>query len=118
VVDGGRTPTGQDALEWAEELVDRGAGELVLNSIDADGTKDGYDVELNRTVADRVDVPIVASGGCGGPEHMYRVLEAGRASAALAASIFHYEQYSIPEVKQYLAERGVLVRTKVDAGLS
>lgn len=117
VVDGGRTPTGKDAIAWAEELVDRGAGELVLNSIDADGTKDGYDVEFTRTVADRVNVPIVASGGCGGPEHMYEVLEAGHASAALAASIFHYEQYSIPDVKTYLAERGVTVRPKLDLGL-
>ncbi len=117
VIDGGRTPTDRDALEWAEELVERGAGELVLNSIDADGTKDGYDVELNRTVAEHVDVPIVASGGCGGPEHMHQVLKTGRASAALAASIFHYKQYSIAAVKQYLAERGVLVRTKVTADL-
>ncbi len=117
VVNGGRTPTGRDALEWVEELVDRGAGELVLNSIDADGTKDGYDIELTRTVAERVDVPIVASGGCGGPEHMHEVLAEGKASAALAASIFHYQQYSIPEVKQYLAERDVLVRTKVEGTL-
>ncbi len=117
VVDGGRTPTGRDAVAWAVELVDRGAGELVLNSIDADGTKDGYDVEFTRTVADRVNVPIVASGGCGGPEHMFDVLELGRASAALAASIFHYEQYSIPDVKDYLAERGVVVRPQLDLGL-
>lgn len=113
VINGGRTSTGKDALEWAEELVDRGAGELVLNSIDADGTKDGYDIELNCKVAERVDVPIVASGGAGGPEDMYEVLSRGKASAALAASIFHYKQYSIPEVKTYLAERGVPVRPKV-----
>ena len=117
VVDGGRTPTGKNAVAWADELVDRGVGELVLNSIDADGTKDGYDIELTRTVADRVNVPIVASGGCGGPEHMYDVLESGHASAALAASIFHYEQYCIPEVKTYLAERGVVVRPLLDLGL-
>lgn len=114
VIDGGRTPTGRNVLEWAEELVDRGAGELVLNSIDADGTKDGYDIALTRTVAGRVDVPLVASGGCGGPEHMVQVLQEGMASAALAASIFHFRQYSIPDVKRYLAERGVLVRTKVE----
>jgi len=117
VIDGGRKPTGRDAIEWAEELVDLGAGELVLNSIDADGTKDGYDVELTRTVADRVDVPIVASGGCGGPDHMLDVLQDGHASAALAASIFHYEQHSIPEVKQYLLDRGVLMRPKLDLGV-
>ena len=117
VIDGGRKPTGRDAVEWSEELVELGAGELVLNSIDADGTKDGYDVELTRTVADRVDVPIVASGGCGGPEHMLDVLKDGHASAALAASIFHYEQYSIPEVKRYLSDRGILMRPKLDLGV-
>lgn len=117
VINGGRTPTSKDALEWVAELVDRGAGELVLNSIDADGTKAGYDIELNRMVAECVDVPIVASGGAGGPEDMYHVLAEGKASAALAASIFHYEQYSIPEVKAYLAERGVPVRPKVSIAL-
>ncbi len=118
VIDGGRTYTGKDALEWAEELVDLGAGELVLNSIDADGTKAGYDIELNRAVAERVDVPIVASGGAGGPEDMYAALSKGRASAALAASIFHYHQYSIAEVKTYLAERGVPVRPKIEIDLT
>jgi cyclase len=113
VINGGRTDTGKDAVEWAEELVDRGAGELVLNSIDADGTKGGYDIELVREVADRVDVPIVASGGAGGPEDMFEVFSKGHASAALAASIFHYEQYSIPGVKAYLSERGIVVRPKV-----
>jgi len=117
VVDGGRKPTGRNALEWAQELVDLGAGELVLNSIDADGTRDGYDIELNRRVAERVDVPIVASGGSGGPEHMYDVLSKGGASAALAASIFHYEHYSIAQVKDYLAGRGILVRPKVNCDL-
>ena len=82
----------------------------MLNSIDADGTKDGYDLALNRTVAGVVDVPIVASGGCGSPEHIYQVLTDGMASAALAASIFHYEEYSIPQVKRYLKGRGVPVR--------
>ena len=109
-INGGRTATGIDALQWVEELVHRGVGELVLNSIDADGTRDGYDLELNRAVAARVDVPIVASGGCGTCEHIYDVLTEGQASAALAASIFHFEVYSIPEVKQYLAGRGVVVR--------
>ena len=90
--------------------MDRGAGELVLNSIDADGTRDGYDIELNRAVAERVDVPIVASGGCGSDEHIYQVLTEGKASAALAAAIFHYGDYSIPEVKDFLKQRGVVVR--------
>lgn len=117
VIDGGRKPTGRDAVAWSEELVHLGAGELVLNSIDADGTKDGYDVELTRTVADRVDVPIVASGGCGGPGHMLDVLTDGKASAALAASIFHYEQHSIPEVKTFLSDRGVVMRPKLDLGV-
>ena len=109
-VNGGRTATGIDAIEWVEELVDRGVGELVLNSIDADGTRDGYDIELNRAVAACVKVPIVASGGAGSLEHIYQVLTEGEASAALAASIFHFSVYSIPQVKQFLKERGVLVR--------
>ncbi|NKB65914.1 MAG: imidazole glycerol phosphate synthase subunit HisF [Candidatus Latescibacteria bacterium] len=109
-INGGRKATGIDALEWVEELVDRGAGELVLNSIDADGTRDGYDLELNRAVAQRVAVPIVASGGCGNDEHIYQVLTQGQASAALAASIFHYGDYSIPQVKDLLHQRGVVVR--------
>lgn len=109
-INGGRKATGIDALEWVEELVSRGAGELVLNSIDADGTRDGYDLELNREVAQRVDVPIVASGGAGTLEHIHEVLTTGKADAALAASIFHFEVYSIPEVKTFLADRGVVVR--------
>ena len=109
-INGGRKATGIDALEWVDELVARGAGELVLNSIDADGTREGYDLELNRAVAGRVDVPIVASGGAGTMEHIYQVLTEGQASAALAASNFHFEVYSIPEVKTYLSDRGVTVR--------
>ncbi len=109
-INGGRKATGIDAVEWVEELVDRGAGELVLNSIDADGTREGYDLELNRAVAERTEVPIVASGGCGSDEHIYEVLTEGRASAALAASIFHYGDYAIPDVKRFLKERGVVVR--------
>lgn len=109
-INGGRKATGIDAIEWVEELVGRGAGELVLNSIDADGTREGYDLELNRTVANRVEVPIVASGGCGHVEHIHQVLTSGQASAALAASIFHFGDYTIQEVKYYLSERGVLVR--------
>ena len=109
-INGGRKATGIDALEWVEELVDRGAGELVLNSIDADGTREGYDLELNQQVARRVEVPIVASGGAGNLDHIHKVLTTGEASAALAASIFHYQTYSIPEVKDFLRERGVVVR--------
>jgi cyclase len=109
-VNGGRKATGIDALEWVEELVHRGVGELVLNSIDADGTRDGYDLELTRSVAACVDVPIVASGGCGNCRHIEEVLTHGQASAALAASIFHFGDYSIPQVKTYLKERGVVVR--------
>ena len=112
-INGGRTATGLDAIAWVEELVDRGAGEVVLNSIDADGTREGYDIELNRAVAERVDVPIVASGGCGNADHILQVLTEGQASAALAASIFHYGDYSIPEVKTFLKERGVVVREAV-----
>ena len=109
-INGGRTATGIDALEWVEELVGRGAGELVLNSIDADGTREGYDLELNQEVARRVDVPIVASGGAGNLEHIHQVLTEGEASAALAASIFHYQQHTIGEVKDFLGQRGVVVR--------
>jgi cyclase len=109
-INGGRKATGLDALQWVEELVERGAGELVLNSIDADGTRDGYDIELNRSVAERVDVPIVASGGAGRLEHIHEVLTEGQASAALAASIFHFQEIAISDVKSYLADRGVTVR--------
>jgi cyclase len=109
-INGGRKATGLDALEWVDELVKRGVGELVLNSIDADGTRDGYDLELNQAVARRVDVPIVASGGAGTTEHILEVLTVGEADAALAASIFHFEVYSIPQVKSFLSDRGVVVR--------
>jgi len=112
---GGRTPTGLEAVDWAEEVVTLGAGEIVLTSMDADGTKDGYDVELTRLIVEAVDVPVVASGGCGSPQHMIEVLrsteEGGAgASAALAASIFHYNEYSIPETKRQLQAAGVPVR--------
>src|SRR5262249_57905666 len=94
----------------ADGVEDGGAGEIVLTSMDADGTRDGYDLEITRAVAEAVAIPVVASGGAGSPEHLYQALSAGKASAALAASIFHYGQYSIPETKRYLAERGVAVR--------
>ncbi|MCE9591579.1 MAG: imidazole glycerol phosphate synthase subunit HisF [Planctomycetes bacterium] len=107
---GGRKPTGIEAVAWAQEVVRLGAGEIMLTSMDADGTKNGYDVEMTAAVSARVDVPVVASGGCGSPEHMRRVLTETRADAALAASIFHYGEYTIQETKRYLADRGVPVR--------
>lgn len=107
---GGRTPTGLDAIEWAKRVTELGAGEILLTSMDADGTLGGYDIELTRTIVDAVDVPVIASGGGGSPEDLYRALSDGGAQAALAASIFHDQQYSIGEVKAYLGERGVTVR--------
>lgn len=109
-VNGGRVPTGLRAVEWARRVEALGAGEIVLTSMDADGTKNGYDLEITRAVADAVDIPVVASGGAGSPKHLFLALTKGNASAALAASIFHYGEYTIPETKQYLADRGVLVR--------
>ncbi len=110
-IDGGHTPTGIDALEWIRKAEDLGAGEVVLNSIDCDGTKRGYDIELTRKVSAMVRIPVIASGGAGKPEHLYRVLSQGKADAALAASIFHYAEYSIQEAKEYLRQRGVHVRS-------
>jgi len=107
---GGRRPTGIDALDWVRRVTEAGAGEILLTSMDHDGTKDGYAIELTRAVAEAVTVPVVASGGCGTPEHMYRVLTEGKADAALAASIFHFRQYTVGQVKSYLAERGVPMR--------
>lgn len=109
-INGGRTPTGMDALEWVQRGVELGAGEIVANSIDQDGTKTGYDLALTRAIAESVNVPVVASGGCGYLEHIYDVLTEGKASAALGASIFHFKAYSIPRVKEYLAAHGVVVR--------
>jgi cyclase len=111
VTHGGRNRTGMEAVEWARKGVELGAGELVVNSIDADGTRDGYELRLTRTIADAVTVPVVASGGAGSLEHMYQVLSEGRADAALAASIFHYGDFTVADAKRYLAERGVAVRT-------
>jgi len=107
---GGRQPTGMDVLEWARRAVALGAGEIVLNSIDADGMKTGYDLEITRRVSEAVGVPVVASGGAGTLEHMAAVLLAGKADAVLAASIFHYKEYTVGEVKKYLAARNIPVR--------
>ena len=107
---GGRKPTGMDAVEWARKAVALGSGEIVLNSIDADGTKAGYDLEITRRISESVAVPVVASGGAGKLEHMAEVLAVGKADAVLAASVFHFGQYTVGDVKQYLAKQGVPVR--------
>ena len=107
---GGRTLTGLDAVEWARKGVELGAGEILLTSMDRDGTQSGYDIELTRQVSEAVTVPVVASGGAGRLEHFADVLGRGRASAALAASLFHFGTLSVPEVKRYLAEQGLPVR--------
>jgi cyclase len=109
-VNGGRVPTGRDAVAWSKEAEDRGAGEILLTSMDADGTQNGYDVALLRAVSSAVRIPVIASGGAGQLVHFYEALTEGGASAALAASLFHYKQLCIAEVKAYLAERGVPVR--------
>lgn len=107
---GGRRPTGLDALDWARRGEDLGCGEILLTSMDADGTKDGYDLELTARLSDLVGVPVIASGGAGQLAHLYDVLTAGRADAALAASIFHYGQHTVGDAKAFLAARGVAVR--------
>ena len=110
VTHGGRKRTGMEVLDWARQGVELGAGELVVNSIDADGTRDGYELKLTRMVAEAVSVPVVASGGAGKLEDMYDVLSEGKADAALAASIFHFGDFTVGDTKRYLAERGVPVR--------
>ena len=110
VVNGGVTPTGIDALWWATTGEKLGAGELVINSIDADGTKDGYELNLTRMIADAVRIPVIASGGAGKPGHLYEVLDEGHADAALVASIVHYSEYTCRELKEYLHNRGVKIR--------
>lgn len=107
---GGRTPTGLDAVAWAREVEQRGAGEILLTSMDGDGTKAGYDVPLTRAVAMAVRIPVIASGGAGRPEHFLAALTDGRAAATLAASLFHYRELSIADLKAYLAAQGVAVR--------
>lgn len=107
---GGRNATGIDVLEWAAKMESFGSGEILLTSMDCDGTKDGYDNGLNRAVAEAVGIPVIASGGVGNPQHIYDGLTEGKADAALAASIFHFREYSVGEVKKFLADRGVAVR--------
>ena len=109
-INGGRIATGRDVLAWAREAEDRGAGEILLTSMDTDGTMDGYDIPLLRAVSSSVRIPVIASGGAGRLEHFFEALTEGGASAALVASVFHYKQLSVAQVKAYLAERGVPVR--------
>lgn len=109
-LNGGRVDTGIDALAWAERVTELGAGEILLTSMDYDGTKEGYDIELTRKVADLVPIPVIASGGAGRLEHFYDALTEGKAEAVLAASLFHYKELEIKEVKEYLRGRGVSVR--------
>lgn len=110
----GTRPTGLDAIDWAKEACDRGAGEILLTSMDADGTKAGYDIELTKEVVRSVNVPVIASGGCGTIEHIVDVLTRGEADAALAASIFHYGQHTVADVKRVLESKGVQVRRVVE----
>jgi len=110
VINGGRTPTERDALQWALEAEKLGAGEIVINSIDADGTKEGYELTLTRMLSEAVQIPVVASGGAGKPEHLAAVLTTGKADAALVASMVHYGEYTIPQIKSYLAGQGIPVR--------
>ncbi len=110
VINGGRTPMGIDAIQWARKGEELGAGEIVINSIDADGTKEGYEINLTRTIAESVSIPVIASGGGGKPEHLYDVLTEGKADAALIASMLHYGEYTIREIKEYLSGRGIKIR--------
>ena len=107
---GGRTPTGKDALSWAKEAQQLGAGEMLVTSMDRDGTKQGYDVELTQAISQAVSIPVIASGGAGAPEHFLAALTTGGANAALAASLFHFGELTIPDLKRYLGAKGVVVR--------
>ena len=110
-INGGRVPTGLEAVEWAREAEARGAGEILLTSMDCDGTQEGYDIELTRAIAEAVSIPVIASGGAGKLKHFHQALTVGKADAALAASLFHYKQLTIAQVKEYLAAQGVPVRS-------
>ena len=107
---GGRKPTGLDAIKWAVQATELGAGEFLVTSMDRDGTEDGYDIELTRAISEKVNVPVIASGGAGKPEHFLEVFTEGKADAALAASVFHYNKYPVPVVKEFLRKMGVIVR--------
>jgi cyclase len=107
---GGRKPTGIDAIAWAVRAAEHGAGEFLVTSMDKDGTEDGYDIGLTRTISEKVNVPVIASGGAGKPEHFVEVFTEGKADAALAASVFHYNQYPVPVIKEFLRRQGVIVR--------
>lgn len=109
-INGGRTPTGIDAVKWAKKVEELGAGEILLTSMDFDGTKEGYDIELTRTISEGVKLPVIASGGAGNLEHLCAALTEGKADAVLAASIFHFREYSIPEAKEYLRKKSVRIR--------
>lgn len=109
-INGGRTPTGLDAVKWAKNMESLGAGEILLTSMDYDGTKEGYDIELTRRISESVSIPVIASGGAGNLEHLYDALTEGKADAVLAASIFHFREYSVREAKDYLKKRKVSVR--------
>jgi len=109
-INGGRTPTGIGALEWGKKVEALGAGEILLTSMDKDGTRDGYDIEMTRAFSENLNIPIIASGGAGNLEHLYEVLTKGKADAALAASIFHFREYSVKEAKEFLKKKGVEVR--------
>ena len=109
-INGGRIPTGLEAVPWAKRVEELGAGEIVLTCMDCDGTKDGYDLEITAAVSEAISIPLVASGGAGKPEHLADAIQVGKANAALAASIFHFGEYSIHETKQIMAQRGIPVR--------